>query len=1780
MNYGRKNRFFVVFVLFLFMCSGAVFADDVPVAAISTGVDNLDVNLYEGDFTFSIPLGSIPGRGGLGFGVGLNYVSDVYKIVHKDNSKIQASEVGLGFNLGGSYSIHRDPGATINDQSDDYFYMNLPGLGSNRLVKISENIVNPGDEWYREYKTEEDSYAKIEEYFVRDWGMVHPVFIVTTIDGTKYYFTHQRNTVAFNYDSEYEPYIVSTNPMNWFSAREWCNVQGGSMACPNTLSKDTQIRETLGSERVGWLGLFDSNGNGCWDDECALDEYDNWNSQYGEPHSECIPGTDNNPFNYTNTDGGVDGHWMDTDNPGAIATHAVCNAGIGGREASDKIEFVYQWDLEKIVDVSGNEINLNFRDEIFEVDESPYTKSYLESITDEVGNRIDIIWSEDREDVYYGDIINGEDPANSVKDYFVTNVITTGPASLGLGVMSSWHFEYDYVNDDIWEEDNVNKKLILTSLTYQGDDGSSLPPYVFSYTEEEDVPGIGYIDEVLYPTGARASLEYEEKLIEGMIVFQGDYGWGEGFELPGGRGIGDDYCDSIDHSPVDCINYGCYWKNSVERCEMDEIAITGFRIKSKTVDDGLGISEDVVYNYENALLHLEKKRQKYIGHDKVTIDYPAGFGSTVKEFCNNRGSCGSCDEVSSAKLDRFMFSSETKNEDGTETVASSSIDICPVVTYEPADAEPLDIIENPDFQDWTGGVPDGWTKVKYTSPSCSDYDLNEFILGGGDGYVKMRTSRYYPSCFYLKQTIDVEAGELYYINGSAKILDQGYGYPNVNWRIKVYDGDEEIGSRSGNDEVWWHNFYMYDLVSSSGTMEIRMFPHASDVDGVDFQVWNAYKDLKIFNSAEGGDIDGVTYDLRVSSQSSMTNGISKTVSYDFYDEYNGLPMMILEHGSSGGFKETLTFYAHGVYGGMEENNMLSQVYQTIVKENTQTKRDSHTTWSDSSEVWRPYESHLGVGDASQFVSRINSYDEYGNILEVEDAKGHVTKIYYGNNGECDNSGTAFAHSLPTCVEDNAGNEVKTFYTNKLMLDHVIDVNGGETSYSYDPFNRLWGVSTPDGGSVTNGYGYALEECGYLSEEDSCLNYITSEVDMGNGLTMNSISYSDGLARNIQSRVVKDSENALVSYVDYNEISKVSEITEPKSEPIGRFKGMIYPLLGSWGDDLAKKDLLKYREGDGDSESVKNFYYDDPLGRVEKVFPLTLYDEGDEFLEEECSVLGCNYYSYGGSGTTTITDLKGNQVSSTIDSFGNTVHEQDEILSIDYEYDVFGQLWGVTRNGVTENLNQYNSLGQLIWTYNIDSGESSFEYDENGNLEKTFVYGAPDGFFGNEDGQEVLYEFKNFYDNLDRVFDVMVDDNGDDIFEFILHNTYDNCNNGAGRICEIYNYLYGNGISYSYDSMGRTIGVVEYIDDGEDILSMDSSYNYDLAGNLIGISTYYNGESSDTNYRYNNLGQLDMVTVDGEEVDYAYTDLGMIDYIAYPNNVVSDYSYNERNWIEGIEIKNPDEETGQTYFHESYEDYDNVGNLESINDLYAGGIASFTYDDAYRLTDFSGSYYGVGNVHYDIDAFGNRQLRDVDGESDLVDSVDYYYEAGTNRLLGIDVDFDAHMDCLYYYDDVGNMISKDCSGEETFYHYDVSNMISRIDLVNEHYLEFEYDALGRRVKKYYSGDDSTTYYFYGLGINPLIEHRLGGESGSCGNGFLDAGEVCDDGNNDDCDGCKGDCTRWDNVCDDGLLECGERCDSDLGCPVGKWCSADCMSCLKDTDTPYDISEVLHGGEDPL
>src|SRR4051794_1405055 len=68
---------------------------------------------------------------------------------------------------------------------------------------------------------------------------------------------------------------------------------------------------------------------------------------------------------------------------------------------------------------------------------------------------------------------------------------------------------------------------------------------------------------------------------------------------------------------------------------------------------------------------------------------------------------------------------------------------------------------------------------------------------------------------------------------------------------------------------------------------------------------------------------------------------------------------------------------------------------------------------------------------------------------------------------------------------------------------------------------------------------------------------------------------------------------------------------------------------------------------------------------------------------------------------------------------------------------------------------------------------------------------------------------------------------------------------------------------------------------------------------------------------------------------------------------------------------------------------------------------------------------------------------------------------------------------------------------------------------------------------------------------------GGNNAVCGDGHVDPGEECDDGNETNGDGCSSACKTELPVCGNGKVESGEQCD-DGNTTSGDGCSATCLN----------------------
>lgn len=190
----------------------------VNTGSISSSIKDIDVAFYKGEAGFSVPIASLPGRAGLGYDLTLTYSSDVFNQSNSTNNISQASWVGLGFNLDSGY-IYRDYGDEESggidfmvDQSDDSFYLSLPYVGAGKLIEIagSETELSDGSKKII-YKTQSDSFARVEK-IISPNGKYIIKWVITSADGTKYYFDHIRETVVYSMKNLYDGSLTLRMP--------------------------------------------------------------------------------------------------------------------------------------------------------------------------------------------------------------------------------------------------------------------------------------------------------------------------------------------------------------------------------------------------------------------------------------------------------------------------------------------------------------------------------------------------------------------------------------------------------------------------------------------------------------------------------------------------------------------------------------------------------------------------------------------------------------------------------------------------------------------------------------------------------------------------------------------------------------------------------------------------------------------------------------------------------------------------------------------------------------------------------------------------------------------------------------------------------------------------------------------------------------------------------------------------------------------------------------------------------------------------------------------------------------------------------------------------------------------------------------------------------------------------------------------------------------------------------------------------------------------------------
>ncbi|MBU3940372.1 MAG: hypothetical protein KKH88_00375 [Nanoarchaeota archaeon] len=566
--------------------------------------------------------------------------------------------------------------------------------------------------------------------------------------------------------------------------------------------------------------------------------------------------------------------------------------------------------------------------------------------------------------------------------------------------------------------------------------------------------------------------------------------------------------------------------------------------------------------------------------------------------------------------------------------------------------------------------------------------------------------------------------------------------------------------------------------------------------------------------------------------------------------------------------------------------------------------------------------------------------------------------------------------------------VYTCENGNCKLTSQIDENENVYTYEYDTLGRLIEVYLPgDGSNPSSRIVYHDPTSNDPNEEVWAKVFVKDD----GGIELNPITnYYDNLGRNYQTKQM-DPENTDMNIVIetlYNAEGLVNKTSKPFHEEnggaMGRIRDRIKNLFG----------VVEFREIPTQRTGVSYTEY-------------KVYDELKRLREVQAAGATETVTTEYGPDWSRVFDENNKYVTSYTDAYGRTIRVEqiiDDVLEdTNFEYDKLGNLKKTIDANNHESTSVYNSLGQVQSSSHPDAGDVTLTYDLNGNIKTS------------NDGLNVV---TYHYDDINRLIKIAVDSGSGS--ELVKEYFYDYCSNGKGKLCAVTSNS-EDGISgyttmsYEYDENGNVIEFVQSVD-GK---LYKTYYEYYDGGSLKKI-TY--PDNKIVEYTYDDIGRLKTVSVDGQLIEdiQAYNVEGTIASLIYGNSVVTQYGYTTRDWLQSIDV-NKDTEN---IFEVSYK-YDNVGNLEeefnSLTQSDINKIATYNYDDIYRLTGVTDPGTGSGKYGFDLgyvyDKVGNRLSKTVGGKTTAYNTGGDNIDFNINNQLTSAGLFD------YGYSDTGNMITK-------------------------------------------------------------------------------------------------------------------------------------------------------------
>lgn len=713
-----------------------------------------------------------------------------------------------------------------------------------------------------------------------------------------------------------------------------------------------------------------------------------------------------------------------------------------------------------------------------------------------------------------------------------------------------------------------------------------------------------------------------------------------------------------------------------------------------------------------------------------------------------------------------------------------------------------------------------------------------------------------------------------------------------------------------------------------------------------------------------------------------------------------------------------------------------------------------------------------------------------------------------------------------------------YYPGTNLLSEIIDIDGQDTDFTYDPLMRLKTVNARDGNVITT-YDY------HFTTGGTDKNYVKTRTDftpVGDSELhfQESWQYMDGLGRplqTVQRGYAPNGSDLVTGAVEYDNQGRVVTSYEP-------FEG------GTSGAFTAPSGPATTTE-----------YYDSPLNRIEKVTPPNWYATTYTYGNNANAIpVGGKTYSSGELIAQTVTDPDGIATTTYTDKKGRVilteVKEGSDISKTYTIHDDKDRVKTVLPPGVTNVSSplafqyEYDGADNIIRKYIPDMGWMSYLYDE-----RDLLTASQD--------PKLLSEGKwltSTYDAYGRVVETgfynentssLLNGNNSVVQQVLSTTLYDGvCGQSdpiyQGKACQTRTRVLGTNdwleTNFEYDAHGRTIKTVGNNHVNLSIGSEEVNLTYDWADNLISSNRIHQafGQQVVINERmtYDHSGRLEdtyhRVGTGAEQLisrqEYSSKDELQIKHLGgFGNSFLQkvDYSYLDNGFLKGINETMESNDLFQLNLQ-----YDAVitgvnavprknGNISQLIWQTKGDTTQsygFQYDFLNRLEVATYGDYSTGSLNgnnhytssYQYDARGNITTLDRFGAVEglghpAIDNLVYAYDTGnSNRLQSIidnagttarDQGFKPGVGGNYQYDENGNMNYDPHKGINIQYNH--LNLPEFIEFSDCEIIDNTYDASGSKLRKIIKSSTaiiSTQDYLGGIeyrnGVLEAIYHSEG------------------------------------------------------------------------------------------